>query len=180
MQRRPIPATSRNLLGPRTPIVTRVAGVVAVAAALALCVQGSVSSAGHHEPAILVGYGSNLATAQQGPAARATVPARLYSVSWFSIAGTVNGLYPGKTLPLALTISNPLPVAITVKSITTTVSNASSTCNAVNVAVTAFSGTLVVPSHRSAKATVKATMRRAAPNACQGKLFPFHYTGTAT
>lgn len=179
MLRRPTPVTTRHLPGPRTRTVARVAGVVATAVALSSCAQGPLRSASPLEPAFL-GYGSN-ATAGTGPAATDADPASRHPVGRsFRIAGTVTGLYPGKTLPLVLTVSNPLSGAITVKSITTTVSIASSTCVAANVTVTAFSGSLLVPSHKSAKATVKATMLHAAPNRCQGKFFSFHYAGMAT
>jgi hypothetical protein len=98
----------------------------------------------------------------------------------FTISGSVGGLYPSKSLSLVLTVTNQLKSSITVSSITTTVSNATPSCKAGNVAVTKFSGFLVVAAGKKAKATVHATMAKSAPDACQGRRFPFHYTGTAT
>ena len=79
-----------------------------------------------------------------------------------------------------LTVTNPQKVAITVTSITTAVSNASTKCVAANLKVTTFSGHLVVKAGKTAQATVNATMPHSAPNACQGAHFPLLYTALAT
>jgi hypothetical protein len=95
----------------------------------------------------------------------------------FAIAGSVAGLYPGRSLPLVLTVSNSRSYAITVTSIRTVVLNASSLCTASNVKVTKFVGKLYVRAKKTAKATVTVSMAHAAVNACQGARFPFHYAG---
>ncbi len=130
---------------------------------------------------IVTGYGSSLQHAQSAPGAT-TAPgaARPQTATTFKISGSVSGLYPSKKLPLVLTVTNPFTSSITVSTITTTVSNATASCTSANVAVTKFSGSLVVAAGKTAKATVHATMAKTAPNACQSKKFPFHYVGTAT
>jgi hypothetical protein len=132
--------------------------------------------AGHaswKESAQLVGYGSS--SADRMVALGTGVPA--LAAGSFSIAGSVGGLFPGRTLPLVLTVTNPLKVAITVTSISAAVSDASSACSAGNIKVTLFAGQLVVKAGMTAQATVEVTMLHAAPNACQGARFPFRYTG---
>lgn len=98
----------------------------------------------------------------------------------FTISGKVLGLYPGKTLPLTLTVTNPNKFSITVTSSTTSISNASSACTAPHLKVTSFSGSLVVGALNSAKVKVNTTLLHSAPNACQGVEFPLHYTGSGT
>jgi len=92
----------------------------------------------------------------------------------------VSGLFPGKTLPLVLTLDNPNKLTITVTSVTTTVENATSTCGATYVSVTGLPGHLAVAAGKTGKVTVRVTMKTSAPNSCEGKSFPFHYKGTAT
>jgi hypothetical protein len=146
-------------------------------------VFGLVSSTSLRRPALLVGYGNSAWHATAAPGSGWTDPgvtAGAPETVSFSISGTVTGLYPGKTRQLVLTVANPQKVSITVTSITTKVSNASTKCVAANLVVTAFSGHLVVPAGKTAKATVNATMPHSAPNGCQGAHFPLAYTGVAT
>ena len=149
--------------------------VVALLTVLALGVAGEDGGAGS---AILAGYGSSLRSdgrvTQVEPAAGHTATAA------FSISGSMKGLFPGTSRPLVLIVSNPLKSAIDVTSIKTTVGAASNSCRASNVKVSSFAGKLLVHAGGKAKVTVHVTMARAAPNACQGKLFPFHYSGSAT
>lgn len=144
---------------------------------------GSAGAAGAVRGGILVGYGSNESSAASpapGTADQLVPGAGGRAVtSSFSIAGKVTGLYPGKTLPLVLTVTNPQKVTITVTSITTAVSNATTSCTAANVKVSAFSGSLVVAAGKTGKVSVNVTLLHTTPNACQGKTFPFHYTGIA-
>jgi hypothetical protein len=127
----------------------------------------------------LVGYGSSEPNGQPPPGA-ASAPGGGPQTMTFSISGKVVGLYPGNTRTLALKVTNPNTVAITVTSITTTVSNASSVCVAANVKVTSFTGSLSVAAGKSVTVNVKATMLHSAPNPCQGAVLPFHYTGIAS
>jgi hypothetical protein len=129
----------------------------------------------------LVGYGGVAAGAPAatgvGPTTAQAVEARTKKT--FPIGGGVTGLYPGKVLPLVLTVTNTKHVAITVTSISTVVSGASSQCGAVNVQVTSFSGDLHVKAKGKATTTVEVSMAHSAPDACQGAHFPFQYLGVA-
>jgi hypothetical protein len=145
----------------------------------AICTVLWIDSAPTPRSAVLVGYGSSVQTAPgatkaPGAAVRHSTP------STFSIAGKVSGLFPGKTLPLVLTLGNPNKLTITVTTVTTAVTNATSTCVATNVSVTGFSGHLAIAAGKTGTVTVKVTMKTSAPNSCEGKSFPFHYTGSAT
>lgn len=98
----------------------------------------------------------------------------------FSISGGVNGLYPGASLPLVLTITNPAAFPIVVTSVSTSVGSPAATgCASTNLTVTQFSGRLSVPARSAATLTLTATLSHAAPDACQGAVFPLTYSGTA-
>jgi hypothetical protein len=152
------------------------------ASMIAVAGLGLLSSTPSPHRTLLVGYGSYPWQAQAAPEARPSGPGAASgpAVSSFSISGGVTGLYPGKTRSFVLTVTNPQKVAITVTSITTTVSNASAKCAAANLKVTKFSGNLVVKAGKTAQATVDATMAHSAPNGCQGAHFPLLYTALAT
>jgi hypothetical protein len=128
----------------------------------------------------LVGYGSSVLQTQTASGAPTAPDATPLTTAAFFITGRVLGLYPGVTLPLVLTVTNPNKFSITVTSITTTVRNASSTCLAANVKVTSFSGAAVVAARNTAHVTVHTTMAHGAGDACQRAVFPFHYRGVAT
>jgi hypothetical protein len=150
---------------------------------LAACILVTAGSGAAADGASLVGHGTSGKPAQplsgvddqsapDGVGARAT--------SSFSISGSAAGLFPGKTVALVLTVTNPFTVSITVTSITATVSNASSGCVAAKLKVTSFSGHLLIGAGKARKVTLKVSMYRSAPNACQGAEFPFQYAGLAT
>jgi hypothetical protein len=171
-------ATERRRAAP----VIRIAESAVLCALLVVGIMGAVSSAANPGAASLVRYGpSREQTTQASGAVRLAPDAaggRL--VTSFSITGSVAGLFPGKRLPLVLTVTNPEKVTITVTSISTTVGKASRGCLAANLKVTKFSGHLVVAAGKKAKATVEVTMAHSAPNACQGTHFPFHFSGLAS
>jgi hypothetical protein len=97
----------------------------------------------------------------------------------FGIRGEVTGLFPGDSQPLVLTVSNPQHFAIVVTSIVTTVSSPGGGCSRSYMTVSGFSGALTVAARGLAQARVTATMSLAAPDACEGAIFPFSYSGTA-
>ncbi len=129
----------------------------------------------------LVGYGGVAAGASAASGAGPTTAQAVQATTKkkFPIGGGVTGLYPGRVLPLVLTVTNTKHAAITVTSISTVVSGASSQCGAVNVQVTNFSGDLHVKAKGKATTTVEVSMAHSAPDACQGALFPFQYLGVA-
>jgi hypothetical protein len=98
----------------------------------------------------------------------------------FRIAGSVGGLYPGKTALLVLTVTNFEPFAIVVQSLSVSVGNANTGCTASSVSVTGFTGALAVPKLGTAMATVQFTLLHSAPDACQGAVFALTYSGEAT
>lgn len=99
--------------------------------------------------------------------------------SSFKISGSASGLYPGKAVPLVLTVTNPLRFAITVTSLSVSVSSASRACVASDLKVPPFAGHLTVRARRSAHVTLHAAMIDGAPNACQHAHFPLRYRAVA-
>jgi hypothetical protein len=145
----------------------------------ATCTVLRINSAPTPRSVVLVGYGSSVQAAPGATRAPGAAVPRTTTPT-FTIAGKVSGLFPGKTLPLVLTLGNPNKLTITVTTVTTAVENATSTCVATNVSVTGFSGHLAIPAGKTRTVTAKVTMKTSAPNSCEGKSFPFHYTGSAT
>jgi hypothetical protein len=160
------------------PRRTQRAAVIALLVG-AICTAGWIDSAASPWSLVLVGYGSSAERAP-GAANAPGAPSPRTITPTFSIAGKVSGLFPGKTLPLVLTLGNPNKRTIIVTTVTTTVENATSTCAAKTVSVTGFSGHRAVGAGKTGKVTVRVTMKTSAPNSCEGKSFPFHYTGKAT
>jgi hypothetical protein len=149
-----------------------------VAAGLCTVAAACVALAGRAGPAVLVssrvpvsGYGTS------EPAGSATAAAGRAPLG-FRISGRTSQLRPGGTVQLTLTVTNPNARPITVTSVTTAVSAASAQCGGSFVTVGAFHGGLAVTARGSAQLTVTATMAHAAPDACQGAVFPFTYHGS--
>jgi hypothetical protein len=147
--------------------------VAVLGAGLAMGIWGSAGSAGGSEPVHLTGTGTASRTALPGAEPTALDgPLRA-----FAISGSVHGLYPGAGRPLALTVSNPLPVPLEVTALTTTVVAGAPGCPATDLTVTGATVPLHVPAHGSTGVTVTATLAHAAPDACQGVSFGLRYAG---
>jgi hypothetical protein len=153
-------------------------GRVALLGLLALVAVGlaGTDTGPRPEQMILSGYGTS------GPTSSAAVgspPADKPAVTAgsFEIAGNVAGLYPGVTESLELTVTNPQGFAIVVTSIATTVQNASVSCTASHLKVTAFAGQLSVPALGSTTTAVLAKLASGTPNSCIGAAFPLVYSG---
>jgi hypothetical protein len=140
------------------------AGLFSVSCLLALAAAGDHSAA-----ATLRGYGGSTKSSVRVA----------NEESGFRIAGVVGGLYPGDTATLVLTVSNAEPFAIVVTSISTAVAAPSAGCKAAYLTVAAWTGALAVPGRAKAQVTVPVTLAHAAPDACQGMVFPLLYSGTA-
>lgn len=95
------------------------------------------------------------------------------------IAGAVNGIYPGHSTNLVLTLQNPNGFNASVTGLTVTVGDASSECAKGNLTIGAFSGPLTVPAGSSTTATIAVTLSSTAPNECQGAVFPLSYAAQA-
>jgi len=109
----------------------------------AICTVLWTDSAPKTKSVVLVGYGSSLEPAPGAANAPGAAIPRTTTPT-FSITGKVSGLFPGKTLPLVLTLHNPNKLTITVTTVTTKVENASSTC----VATCHCDRVLRAPRHR--------------------------------
>lgn len=133
------------------------------------------SESGSHDGANLVGLSGRGSASETGHAGSSAVTSAA-----FTISGKVGGLYPGAVRSLKLTVTNHQSYAIVVTSLTTKVGAASTACGASNLTVASFSGRLRVPARGKASTSVHATMAHSAPNACQGAVFPLHYTGHAS
>ena len=97
----------------------------------------------------------------------------------FGISGDVDGLYPGVTRKLQLTITNPNAFAIKVTKLKVTVTRASAQCGARTIETKAQKPGFRVPANGEVTATVRVTMPKDAPNACQGVTYPLKFSGTA-
>ena len=151
---------------------------------------GAAVSLGSMEgpPSTLVGINADAAYASAGPAAKgpagpapsSTSSATANPSNAFTISGGISGLYPGASLPMVLTITDPKTYDITVSSISTAVNSQKAGCDSGNVTVSSFTGSLAVPAKHSVTVTVTAGMIHAAPAACQGAKFKLLYSGTGT
>jgi hypothetical protein len=147
---------------------------IALLGALALGLAGSARpSTGS---IALSGFGTSGPTSAPSTD-RPPVPAPPTLSASFTIAGSVEGLFPGAKRSLVLTVTNSEALPIVVTSLATDVHNASATCTGAYLSVSAFSGQLSVPAHGSAKTTVTASMVTTAPNSCRGATFPLIYSG---
>jgi hypothetical protein len=168
----------RGGAGPARPGAARlgpaVIGTVVVAGVAGAWIGSRSAGAGG---TVLTGYGVSSGSARLSHGSGGLHDAAGGAGTAFVIAGSVDGLYPGATLPLELRIVDRLRSPITVTSITTSVGSASRRCSASLVNVSDFSGHLVVQPGRPAVAVVHVTMQHGTPDACQGTAFPLVYSG---
>jgi hypothetical protein len=154
-----------------------VLGALVVAGAGAAAVIGGN---GESDGSVLRGFGASDASRPSGISSLPPGVAEASVSQSFSISGSVEGLFPGETAPLVLTVTNPQTFSLTVTSIATTVKTSNSSCPSTYVKVTVFDGHLHVASGTSAQTTVLVTMKHGAPDACEGTHFPFRYAGLAS
>lgn len=115
----------------------------------------------------------------QAPPRPATAPpVDTLSPSTFQISGSVEGLYPGASQPLNLTLANSNPSPIRVTSVSITVHNASQACLGSNLEFSGFTET-VVPPRSTAITTVLAHLKSSSAGNCQGMTWSLSYQGTA-
>lgn len=129
--------------------------------------------AGH--PAVINFIGAGAAEVSPSPSSEVASD----QTGRFGISGSVTGLYPGASMPLVLTVSNHQEFTIVVTSITTSVGSPNPACASANLTVTQFIGDLSVPAKGTSNVAVTVTLTHAAPDACQGAVFPLQYIGTA-
>jgi hypothetical protein len=97
----------------------------------------------------------------------------------FRISGDVDGLFPGASVPLTLSIQNLNNFNIDVQSIAVDVSNASGACTASVLTVEPFHGSLIVPKDGVASTNLNVRLDASAPMDCEDATWPLVYTGTA-
>jgi hypothetical protein len=102
------------------------------------------------------------------------VPVALQQSSELTISGSVHGLLHGAAAGLGLTLHSDSDVAVTIHSITVRVTGASEGCSPTALSTEAWSGSLVVPAHGEAQATVPVTLHDAA-GACAGATWQLAY-----
>jgi hypothetical protein len=170
---------------PKHPARVALAGCLLAALAVGLGIwPGQLRGLAGSGPArseVLKGDGNSSAS-WSGTAGGAPAPsvAAAETTRSFSIAGHTSGLYPGRTVPLVLTLTNLDNVMISVTSVSTAVGQPSRTCAADHVAVTRFAGRVVLRPRQTSRVIVAVTMDRSTPNSCEGAVFPFRYSGLGT
>jgi hypothetical protein len=150
--------------------------LVAALTVAAGCVAVLAFSGRHPAAAMLLGKGTSTHEARSVLGRKKSAeppPGR------FTIGGSVGGLFPGASKQLVLHVANPQHFAIVVTRIQTTVESPSQSCSGSYFTVPAFAGQLRVPAEGHAEVTVTVTLSHAAPDACQGAVFPLRYSGSA-
>ena len=145
--------------------------LIAALAGFGLWLPGS---GGSHDELRLEGVGNSSAA----PAAKEKKPKKPKE---FEIAGAMAGLYPGSSRSLVLTVTNPFKFAIEVTSLTVTVDGSDRAgCDASNLLVEGFSGSMIIPQGESRQQPVLVRMAPDARDACRAAIFGLTYGGGAT
>jgi len=96
----------------------------------------------------------------------------------FTLSGSVDGLYPGSTVELAVVVQNPQPFRLEVNTADVSVGDASSACNAANLVAQGFAGSVEVNPNATAAVPVELHLLDTAPDSCQGAAFPLTFRAT--
>lgn len=94
----------------------------------------------------------------------------------FTIAGEVDGLFPGAVATLEARVTNPHPFAIRVSAVAVTVADAAPGCPASMLEVGESAGSVVVAGGSSGIIPLDVRMHLNAPDACQGAIWPLRFT----
>jgi len=127
--------------------------------------------------AVLVAGGIGLAShlPHRGDAAtpvKATAPL-------FRVRGKVTGLFPGRRITLRARLRNPYDFPIVARRVRATVTSPVPGCPKTAVKVRRWKGRRLLRPHAARRVPLRVTMRRAAPDACQGVRFTLSFTGKA-
>jgi len=127
--------------------------------------------------AAVVAVAAGAAYAKPGPKPPRDNPPPAYT---FQISGSVDGLYPGATRTMALTLSNtPNAGRLVVTSVKVeSVSVDKGGCHSDVVSSDGWSGKKSIPKNGTATISVDVSMDTDAPTDCQGATFTLEYTGT--
>lgn len=147
-------------------VVTQLEAPSLAASATAPAPQGTGSAAGG-------GGASGGAGAAGGNGSGSTANGKA-----FTISGSVTGLYPGGTRPLALAVDNPNPQAIRVETLTVRVADAGPQCPGTLVSAGAFTP-FVVDARATGRTTIALHLAATAGNACRPATWTLTYSGTA-
>jgi hypothetical protein len=97
-----------------------------------------------------------------------------------TISGSVSGyLFPGRSMSLVLTISNPNAFGASISSVTATPSSPTAGCPGTSLAATSYSGSLPISGHGTASVTLLVSMSKTAPNVCQHTTYSLTYAAEA-
>ena len=117
-----------------------------------------------------------LTGALAAPRAPLTVAADRPLTQPLVVRGHVRGLYPGASKRLRVVVRNRAEVVVRLERLDVRVADASPRCRAANVTVRGFEGSKPIPAGGRRRLRLRARMRAAAPNACQGARFPLTFT----
>ena len=111
-----------------------------------------------------------------GSSGASSIPTRGPS---FRIKGSANGLYPGVTKKLRVTVTNPHGYALVVTRVKAKVSAVGPGCGAANVKIKVWNGRARVGAHAHRRIKLKVRMKPKTPDACQGGRFELTFSGKA-
>lgn len=94
-----------------------------------------------------------------------------------TITGSTSGLYPGRRARLPVTFVNRSRSALVLRRITVRVRRARRGCEARELTVGRFPRSVRIRARRRVRVWLPVTLRRTAPNACQGARFPLRVRG---
>ncbi|MBA2634984.1 MAG: hypothetical protein H0U86_18630 [Chloroflexi bacterium] len=97
----------------------------------------------------------------------------------YTIAGEIDGLFPGADATLDARVTNPHPFTIRVISTSVTVLDANPACPASMLAIGDSRASFDVPPGGTGTVPLAVRMSLGAPDACQGATWPLEFTGTA-
>ena len=97
----------------------------------------------------------------------------------FSMTGNVDGLLPGLSTTLPVTVRNEQSYDIRVTGVRATAADASAACAATAISIGSFAGAIVVPARGTVTVSLPVAMDPSAPQACEAVTFPVDYVGDA-
>jgi hypothetical protein len=129
-------------------------------------------------PAVAVAVVLTLGLAQPAGARSRPTSRLAQQTQMFTLHTDVSGLYPGATVTAQVRVDNPQSEPITVESATITVTDASASCTRTNLSADPFAGRVTVPAAGTGNLPIRIHMAAAAPDACQGAVFPLVLVAT--
>lgn len=97
----------------------------------------------------------------------------------FTLSGSVDGLWPGGTMPLVVAVDNPYRFEIVLTALDVKVAAASAACPAPVLHIPPFAGEVRIPARGQTTVGLVASLDAAAPDECQGAEWGLTYTASA-